>query len=537
MILSPNERGTVSLDGESLTLHKLVRIARDGMPAAVSEAVLAKAARSRQLFEDIASQNIPIYGVTTGYGEMVYILVEADRETELQTNLVRSHCAGVGPYFTEAESRAMLAARINALACGYSAVRRETIERMVCYLNKNIIPVIPEIGSLGASGDLAPLSHIAITLIGEGYVWQNGVRTPTKDVLAQHGIEPLQLKFKEGLALINGTSAMNGLGALVVYQGLQQVKQALIIGCLALETQKASSSAFLAEGHDIARPHPGQITVARNIRALTADSEMMVDHADLRAKLVEEKSSTGNVHVTRTYLQKAYSLRCIPQIVGAVQDSLDHARQVIEIDLNAATDNPLFFEGREIFHGGNFHGQPTAFVMDLTAIALTQLGILSERRTNRLLNRFLSNGLPEFLVKNEPGLNCGFAGAQYPATALVAENRTICSPASIQSVPSNGDNQDVVSMGLIAGRNARRILNNNQYILAVEYLAAAQAVDILDCYQHLSPAGKISYNRLRQAVPALEHDRFMSDDIANVAGLLANGELLSEIERAGFELA
>lgn len=526
---------TIMLNGQALTVDNVADIAQGAMPVAISQETYLKIGESRQRFENIVAQNIPIYGVTTGYGEMVHIFIEIDRESELQTNLVRSHCAGVGPVFTEIESRAMLAARINALARGYSAVRPQLIERMVCYLNRDIIPVIPQIGSLGASGDLAPLSHIAITLIGEGYVWQRGEKMPTAKVLADHGIDPLQLKFKEGLALINGTSAMTGLGSLIIHDGLQQTKQAEIISCLVLETQKASNSPFLSEGHE-ARPHQGQIDVAHNIRTLTHNSRMMVDHENLCAQVLAEKLEDETLHSTNTYIQKAYTLRCIPQIIGAVRDSLYHAQKTLEIELNSSNDNPLFFEEQLIFHGGNFHGQPIAIILDLAAIALTQIGIVSERRTNRLLNRYLSNGLPEFLVKNDPGLNCGFAGAQYPATALIAENRTICSPASIQSVPSNGDNQDVVSMGLIAARNAKRILENNQYILAVEYMSAAQAVDILGCYEDLSLAGKIAYDTIRKAIPVLEADRFMSDDIERVAALLAQKELLTAIEDAGFKL-
>ncbi|MBV9691198.1 MAG: tyrosine 2,3-aminomutase [Ktedonobacteraceae bacterium] len=526
---------TVILDGVNLKLLDILRIAQDRVPCEIPSSVMMKVTHSRRLFEDIASQNIPIYGVTTGYGEMVYMLVEADKESELQSNLVRSHCAGVGPHFSVEEARAMLAARVNALARGYSAVRPELIKRMLLYLNADIIPIIPEIGSLGASGDLAPLSHIAITLMGEGYVFHHGRKTPTKEVLQERGITPLQLKFKEGLALINGTSAMTGLGALVVYKGLEQVRQAEIVSALVLQTQRASSSPFLAEGHELARPHEGQMNCAYNLRLLTQDSQLMKPHEDLRAEALHQKSETTQVHRTNVYLQKAYTLRCIPQILGAVRDTLSHAENTLEIELNSSNDNPLFFEGQEIFHGGNFHGQPVAFVLDFATVALTQLGVVSERRTNRLLNRHLSNGLPEFLVKSTPGLNSGFAGTQYTATALVAENRTI-GPASIQSIPSNGDNQDVVSMGLIAARNARRVLTNNNYILAVEYLSAAQAVDIAQCYDRLSKAGKITYKTVRSLAATLDQDRDMSEDIEAVARALSRGEFLKVVEEAEIRL-
>jgi histidine ammonia-lyase len=290
------------------------------------------------------------------------------------------------------------------------------------------------------------------------------------------------------------------------------------------------------------------------MRTLLAGSGLAVEHGELRRALKADphrlkaikskeprrpsrKNGThpNGVQRTEVYLQKAYTLRAIPQVVGAVRDAAYHARATLEIELNSSNDNPLVFEGKEVFHGANFHGQPIAFVMDYTTIALTQLGVFSERRTNRLLNRYLSNGLPEFLVAGDPGLNSGFAGAQYPATALVAENRTIA-PASTQSVPSNGDNQDVVSMGLIATRNARRVLENNCRILAVEYLAAAQAVDVSGRADRLSPAGRVAYETVRSLVPMVKNDRYMADDIELVAAALSRGELAAAVARAGVEL-
>jgi tyrosine 2,3-aminomutase len=524
---------SVDFDGENMDIPSIRRIAENRAPCTVAPAALARAAASRQMFEDTVAQGIPIYGVTTGYGEMIYMLVGTSKEVELQTNLVRSHSAGVGPVFAEDEARAMLAARLNALSKGYSAVRPELLERIALYLNLNIIPAIPEIGSLGASGDLGPLAHIASAVIGEGYVLRHGRRVETAPVLREHGIEPLQLRFKEGLSMINGTSAMTGLGSLVVGRALDQVRQAEIVTALVVETLHGSTSPFQAEGHDIARPHAGQIDTAANMRALLAGTNLAVDHASLRQQAQDQR--TGDVSRTDVYIQKAYTLRAIPQVVGAVRDTLYHARNVVQVELNSSNDNPLFFEGKEIFHGANFHGQPVAFVMDFVTIALTQLGVFSERRTNRLLNRHLS-GLPEFLVASgEPGLNSGFAGAQYPATALVAENRTI-GPASTQSVPSNGDNQDVVSMGLIGARNARRVLSNNNYILAVEYLAAAQAVDVSGRYEGLSPVGKATYQLVRSLVPTLDRDRYMADDIETVAAALSRGELLDAAKRGNVDL-
>jgi len=526
---------SVDIDGDSLGIGGVRRIAEDRAPVGITPAALARAARSREIFEDIANQDIPIYGVTTGFGEMIYMLVSASKELELQANLVRSHSAGVGPCFSEVEARAILAARLNALSKGYSAVRPVLLEQLALYLNEGITPAIPEIGSLGASGDLAPLAHIASTIMGEGYVLVDGQKVPTAQVLAQRGIEPLKLRFKEGLALINGTSAMTGLGALVVGRALTQVRQAEIVAALVTETLQGSTSPFLASGHDIARPHKGQIDCAYNMRALMAGSRLAVDHAELRQQAQDTRQNGDSVSRSHVYLQKAYSLRAIPQIVGAVRDTVYHAIEKIETELNSSNDNPLFFEGQEIFHGANFHGQPIAFAMDFVTIGLTQLGVQSERRTNKMLNRHLSYGLPEFLVAGEPGLNSGFAGAQYPATALVAENRTI-GPASTQSVPSNGDNQDIVSMGLISARNTRRVRDNNDKILAVEYLAAAQAVDVSGRYDGLSPAGKATYELVRSLADKLENDRYMSDDLEAIATALSEGKFAEAIEQVDIDL-
>jgi MIO-dependent L-tyrosine 2,3-aminomutase len=535
-IVTLSENGKwIDFDGESLEIADVRRIAQEGAPCRVSAVALGRAAASRRVFEETVRSGIPVYGVTTGYGEMIYMMVDTANEVELQTNLVRSHSAGVGPLFAQDEARAIVAARLNALSKGYSAVRPEVLERLALYLNLGITPAIPEIGSLGASGDLAPLSHIAVSLIGEGYLLRDGARVPTGPVLRELGVAPLELRFKEGLALINGTSAMTGLGALVVDQATVQVRQAEIVTALVLEAMRGSNSPFQPEGHDIARPHRGQIDTAANLRSLLDGSGLVLSHAELRRQAQEHRPSEQGVQRTEVYLQKAYTLRAIPQVVGAVRDTLYHAANTVGVELNSANDNPLFFEGKEIFHGANFHGQPVAFVMDFVTIALTQLGVFSERRTNRLLNRHLSDGLPEFLVAGDPGLNSGFAGAQYPATALVAENRTV-GPASTQSVPSNGDNQDVVSMGLIAARNARRVVRNNNWILALEYLAAAQAVDLAKRYDALSPVGRTTYDRVRALVPTLDRDRYVADDIGAVADALSRGEFAAAVADLGVEL-
>jgi len=528
-----------SLDGQTLRIADVVAIARGEQSARLDEAVLERVRASRAGLEALAERGTPIYGVNTGFGEMVHHWIEKDDGAALQENLLRSHCAGVGEIFNREEARAMMVARINSLARGYSAIRAEVLARLVDYVNLGITPAIPQVGSLGASGDLAPLAAMAITLTGEGYVLgRNGERVATKGVLQEKGIAPLKLKYKEGLSLINGTSAMTGLGCLIVERFRAQVRQAEIIAGLALEALQASTGAFMAAGHDLGKPHPGQIASAANLRTLTEGSQLAQSHESLAAAMrtASIDKASGGKSDTQVFMQKAYSLRCIPQILGAVRDTLEFCAGVVERELNSSNDNPLYFGGDEVFHGGNFHGQHVAFAMDYLAIAATQVGVISERRLNRLLNPHLNRALPEFLVSKNPGLRCGFAGAQYPATALVAENRTLCSPASIQSVPANGDNQDVVSMGLIAARNAKKIVDNTSYILAIELLAASQAVDLIGGAGKLSEAGRAVHGFVRESIPSLDEDRYMSDEIEVVAELIRKGTFASLVEDRGIRL-
>jgi histidine ammonia-lyase len=528
---------SVVMTGYDLTIDDVTAIARDAIRCELSGNTRDSIGHTRKNFEEISNSNIPIYGVTTGYGEMVYALVDKSQETALQTNLVRSHSAGAGKYFSEPEARAILVARLNALIRGYSAIRIELAEQLQDYLNFGVTPCIPEIGSLGASGDLGPLAHLASTVIGEGYAWRNGSPTPTADVLGDLGLEPLELKFKEGLALINGTSAMTGVGALVLHDAHRQIRTAEIITALVLEVLQASTSPFQAEGHELARPHQGQVDCAWNLRALLEGSDRVQEHSSLRQEMDSKREgSAARVVVTDVYLQKAYTLRCIPQIIGAVRDTLYQAQRTVTTELNSSNDNPLFFADKEIFHGGNFHGQPVAFQMDYLAIAMVQVGVVSERRTNRLLNRYLSSGLPEFLINGEPGLKCGMAGLQYPATATVAENRTLCVPASVQSIPSNGDNQDVVSMGLISARKARQIVENNWIVLAVEAMAAVQAARLNGATAALGGAGRVALRALEDRFDFLDDDRYLTDDLYRMIDYLASGDLVDQVELAGIEL-
>lgn len=505
-----HQNDSVAVDGRTLTIEAIRRVAEEGAATRVTPQATARALRSRAVLDGLTERLVPVPGVTTGYGEPVPLTPGSWDEVELQHNLVRSHSCGVGPLFAEDEARAIVAARLNTLAAGHSSIRPVVLDRLSLYLNRGIVPAVPEVGSLGA-GDLVPLAHLASTLIGEGYVLRDGRPVETGTVLAAEGVEPLELRFKEGLALLNGASATAGVGALVVERALVQTRQAELVSALFNDVLRGSGSPFLARGHESG--HRGQDESAANMRALLAGS-----------RLVATPAGSGR------RAQRAYTLRAVPQILGAVRDTLRHARSTVETELNAAGDNPLFFEEGEVFHGANFHGQPLAFAMDFVTIALTQLGVLAERQLDRLLSGHPDVGLPEFLVAANSALNCGFAGAQYTATALVAENRTI-GPASTQSVPSNGGSKDVVSMGLTAARNARRVLGNNNRILAVEFLAAAQAVDVSRGFDDLSPASQATYDAVRSLVPTLGVDRYMADDIELVAAALSRGEFLAALAK------
>jgi histidine ammonia-lyase/tyrosine ammonia-lyase len=530
---SPQDRvgaPTRLIDGETLAIADVVVISRTGCHVAFDSAVLARMAASRAGLEALAARGVPIYGVNTGFGEMVHNWVDPKDARALQENLLRSHCAGVGETFARDEARAMMVARVNSLARGYSAIRPEVVARLIEFLNLGITPAIPQVGSLGASGDLAPLAAMAITLLGEGYVLgDDGARIPA----GQIPLPPLALGAKEALSLINGTSAMTGLACLVLADFRALVGEAEIIAALALEALQASTGAFAAPGHEQAKPHPGQVASAANMRALTAGSRLAPSHESLAGAMREQ--AAGGKAGTGVFMQKAYSLRCIPQVIGAIRDTLGFCTTVVERELNSSNDNPLYFGGEELFHGGNFHGQHVAFAMDYLAIAATQLGVLSERRLNRLLSPHLNGALPAFLSPN-PGPRCGFAGAQYPATALVAENRTLCGAASIQSVPANGDNQDVVSMGLIGARTARRIVKNTSYILAIELLAACQALDLAGRAAELSPAGRAVRAFVRESIPAVEEDRYMTDEIELAAQFVRAGALIPVVEELGITL-
>jgi histidine ammonia-lyase len=519
---------SVVIDGNSLSLEDVEQVALEGRGAKLSEGALGQIKQSRAVVENLVKTGQAIYGVTTGFGKFKDVLIKPEDSVKLQRNLIVSHATGVGPDFDEAVVRAVLLLRANALAKGFSGVRPQVVELLLDCLNQGVHPCVPQQGSLGASGDLAPLAHLALVLIGEGKAYYKGSVLPGKEALQQAGLQPVVLEAKEGLALTNGTQIMTAIGSLIVVEADRLAKLADVIGAMSLEAQLGSERAFVDRIHDV-RPHPGQIASAANLRQLLKNSEIVASHADC------------------PMVQDAYSLRCMPQVHGASRQAFKHAREVFEIEVNAATDNPLVFEDR-VLYGGNFHGQPLAIVLDYLSIALSELANISERRTERLVNPALSNGLPPFLTKHG-GLNSGFMIAQYTAAALVSENKSLAHPASVDSIPTSANQEDHVSMGATAARKAKMIMHNLHNVLAIELLCAAQGLDYrMNNGTVCSGGGKHSklkpgpgvlaaYEAIREVVPFLDEDRELHKDIAAAAQLVSSGKLLAAVESAAGKLA
>jgi histidine ammonia-lyase len=498
----------IALDGESLRLEEIARIAA-GEACRVPAEAAARIEAAARYVERLVAEGRVVYGVTTGFGEFATVTISKDETAHLQRNLIMSHAAGVGEPLPEDVVRAAMALRINALAKGYSGLRLSTVQTLLAMLNAGIHPVVPAQGSVGASGDLAPLSHIALALIGEGEVVYQGRRLPSRDALAAARLTPVVLGSKEGVALINGTQIMTALGALSVYRGERLAKSADVIASMTLEALNGTDQAFDARIHDV-RPHQGQRRSAANLRRLTEGSEIVVSHRGCPK------------------VQDAYSLRCIPQVHGASRDAIAYARGVVETEANSATDNPLIFSDRDqVLSGGNFHGQPVALAMDFLGIALAELANISERRIERTVNPHLS-GLPPFLTP-KGGLNSGFMIAQYTAAALVSENKVLAHPASVDSIPTSANQEDHVSMGMIGARKAADILRNLRYVLAIELLCAAQALDYRGPLRpgRGSQAARLA---LRERVQPLSGDRIIHQDIETAAELIASGDLLARVE-------
>ena len=499
------------IDGATLDLAGLEAVARDGREVALAEAAREAVRASRRVVDAAVERGDVVYGVTTGFGSFADVHIPTAKLLELQVNLVRSHAAGVGAPLEPAETRALMLLRANVLAKGFSGVRLETLEALVAMLNRGVHPVIPAQGSVGASGDLAPLAHLALALIGEGECLVEGRRVPAARALRAAGLSPLVLQPKEGLALVNGTQLITAVGGLALAEARRLVQSADVIGALTLDALQGTDVAFDPRIH-AARPHPGQGACARNLKRLLARSALRESHREC------------------AQVQDAYSLRCMPQVHGAVRDAIDHVTRVYLVEMNAATDNPMVFaETGEILSGGNFHGQPVAITADVLAIATAQLAGISERRTERLVNPALS-GLPAFLAR-EGGLHSGLMMAHVTAAALASENKALAHPASVDSIPTSAGKEDHVSMGPTAAWKAARVVQNTARVLAIELLAACEALDFRRPLRSSHPLEAVA-SLVRTRVPAHGQDRPLSHEIEALAALARSGAVVSAAEAA-----
>ena len=499
------------INGNDLTLEAVREVAAERRPVLLAADAREAVDRARAVVDEIVAGNKLAYAVTTGVGKLSDVRIVGEQIRELQVNLVRSHAVGVGEPLAAAETRAMMLLRANSLAKGYSGVRGVVIDTLCEMLNRGVTPFVPSQGSVGASGDLAPLAHLALALIGEGEcVDAAGARIPSADALKQAQIKPLVLEAKESISLINGTQGMLAVGTLALLAAETLVDTGDVLGGLSCDALQGTDVAFDERIHK-ARPHAGQMKTAANLRRMLEGSQIRESHRDC-----------GRV-------QDAYSLRCIPQVHGAVRDTLAHCREVFEIEANSAVDNPLVFitDARnlkgDVISGGNFHGEPLAFALDFLAIALSALAGISERRIERLVNPALSEGLPPFLAQGA-GLNSGFMMAQVTAAALASENKVLAHPASVDSITTSGNKEDFVSMGMTAANKLKRVVENTRNVLAIEAMAAAQAIDFLAPLK-TSKRGQAAHAAIRAVCPTMDKDRVMYKDFARLAELIASGKV------------
>ena len=498
------------LNGQPLTLAEIADVSLTARPVSIAPAALARVREGRALIERILDEGQTVYGVNTGFGKLSDVRIPPEKLTDLQINLVRSHAGGIGAPLSEAESRAMLLLRANVLAKGFSGVRPELLQLLVDLLNAGVHPVVPEKGSVGASGDLAPLAHLALVVIGEGEAFYRGERVSGAEALRRAGLKPVQLAAKEGLALLNGTQAMTAAGALAVARAQRVAQLSDLAGAMSLEALKGTPAAFDERIH-LARPHAGQIDCAAHLLRLLASSEIRESHRD---------------HDTR--VQDAYCLRCMPQVHGAVRDVLTHVAGVLETEAGSATDNPLVFPENSskglhsaVVSGGNFHGAPLSYAFDYASIAVTDLAGITERRIDRLLNPDINEGLPAFL-STDPGLSSGFMIAQIVAAALINECQVLAHPSSTGSIPTDGGKEDHVSMGMTGALKLRQIVDHAERILAIELMCAAQGLDFRRPLRS-SPPIERAHDAVRAVVQRLEKDRVLAGDIDALATAIRNG--------------
>jgi histidine ammonia-lyase len=521
----------VTIDGSSLSVEAVHAVAREMRPVRVGPSRVAAMEASRQVLQRLIDEGAMIYGITTGMGGMREFLVPKHVAPEMQMNLLRAVATNVGECFPDDVVRASMLARLNSLCRGHSAIQVENFNVLLDMLNAGIHPRVPSKGSLGASGDLGPLAAIALAATGEGEVSYRGERVPASQALEAAGIRPMRLDFKEGLALINGTSVMTGLGALVIHDLEVISNTSDVVAALSVEALTARLGPFDERVH-WQKPHPGQQETAANIVRLTRGSQMALSEEALQKSVAAEHGGD----VTRksdVLIMDAYSIRCVPQVHGPVKECAQWGRQIVERELNSSNDDPLVLpEYDGCFHNGHFHGQYVAMVMDLVANGATYLGLMSDRRIDRYMDQNHSAGLPPFLCNSDAGVRMGMMGGQFMTSSVVAENRAKCNPISVQSIPSTEDFQDFVSMGLVAARRTSEVVRDTAYVLAFEVMCAAQAADIRGV-EKLSPLGRQTYELTREVAPTFDYDMSVTPYVEKIAAHILEGRYAAILRRAG----
>ena len=532
----PIKENTLILDGYTLTIEELIKAGQDiSIKVEVDEKNWPKIRECRDLVDKWASEERCIYGVNTSCGGLVDYLLPKERDNDFQKNLVRSITTQVGKPFEDTLVRTFMIARANSLCRGFSGIKEVNLRIYLDMINKHVFPLVPRKGSLGTSGDLGPLGCIASVAFGEWKANYKGKLMPGKEAMKEAGIDLMYLNAKEGLSLINGTSGMVGLACTVITEATNTLKNSDIIAAFAIETLMGRFNPFDPIVHE-QKYHPGQMATAMNLTKLLKGSNLAIDELELSIKLQSTLKQHKGVSVADIPVEDAYSIRCTPQFVGPTKDSLQNAHEVLLRELNSSNDNPLIFtELDTFFHNGHFHGQPISFAMDCLGIAMINLGVVSDRRIDRFMDEHHSTGLPPFLCKEDTGVRMGLMGGQFMTTSLVAENRTLAIPASIQSITSTADFQDIVSFGLIAGRKTRKIVENTNHILSFELLCAAQAADQRGV-ERLSPAGKIMHKAVRETLDYMDKDKVYIDDMEELKQRIESGEFVERVEKEVGEL-
>ena len=525
--MSVSRYPAVVLSGNDLTVEEIISIGVGDRKVTLDPSAVERCRASRRFLEEEVAAKRIIYGVNTSFGPMCNKIIQNGELEALQVNLIRSHAAGLGDPLMPYMSLAVMAVRLNTLVKGYSGVRVELLDFMKDLVNRGISANIPECGSVGASGDLIHLAHLSLTIIGEGKSWYRGKLRDTAELFASLGISPMRLSFKEGIALMNGTSAMTALAAFALFGAKKLLRIGCVTGALALEIFGGIDDAFDEDLH-LVKPHPGQIHISETIRNLYAGSGNITLRRNMH-DLIREQETDGPVFETSINFQDVYSIRCTPQVLAPVMENIEYCTRLVETEANSSNDNPIIVpDKKKIIHGGNFHGQSVAFAMDTLSIAIATLCNLSERRINKYLDRNLNEGLPEFLIPGTPGLTMGFMGAQYLATSSTAENRQLANPASTHSISCNASNQDVVSMGTGAARKAFKSVSNGKHVLTLEVLVAMQALSFRNADRLGKGTGRI-YEMLKKEFTPYDNKRIFHDDLVRFRKLLFSSQLFDDL--------